>query len=244
MKAPRHKVNSDTQLVKGADSSGSKPKFLAEGGKPVFFPRLRPAASKAAEDLSGATGGEWLAANNTGAGVVHIPIVEPSTQAVKPAFSLHSWQAEGKSLVGMGHALKDSTSMWRLAVGDWFNWGEQHLGEEVYGHVDQIGFSSGALRQYSWVAARVAPELRTLPYSYLRAVAAKEDPEQKRLLGWAVALNLTATDFNRAIQPPKPRLKRWTLEELREWGQQFDKATRTLGHGWSTFLTWLEKEGI
>jgi len=139
------------------------------------------------------------------------------TQPGSPApFSLETWQEEGKKLVEMGHALHDSTSMWQLAVGDWFVAGESFLGEEAYGYIDLLGFSSGALRQYAWVAAKVEPDTRVtgLDYSHFRAVAALEPPEQKEWLEKAQEKNLTWKDLYREIHGEKPRAKRWSFAEL------------------------------
>jgi hypothetical protein len=58
--------------------------------------------------------------------------------------------------------------------------------------------------------------------------------------GWSVA------EFRRQVKGTKPKVKRWTLEELRELGQQFMRET-ALGEGESylaeCFLDWLGEQG-
>ena len=155
-------------------------------------------------------------------------------------FSLETWCQEGMKLVYLGLSIRDATDGLRFAIGDWMNNGEGRLGEEVYGYLR--AFKDVTVRQYSWVAAMVPRDTRVtdLDWSHHRAVAALESGEQKEWLEKAQEGNLTSKELYRAIHGEKPRVKKWTLEELRELGQRFDKTTRTLGDAWYAFLNWLE----
>ena len=198
------KEEDDGERLAGHSGAGPPPHFDGVGGDASGGP-VRSAADIA--------GGPALASGGSGAAegervALHGPPFTPS--AAPPSletFSLETWQEEGKRLVEMGHALKDATSMWQFTVGDWFVRGENALGEEVYGHIDWVGFSGVALRQYAWVAAKVGPDTRVLArsWTYCRAVAALPEPKQKEWLKRAQEENLSSKDLSQAINPPKSK---------------------------------------
>jgi hypothetical protein len=117
-------------------------------------------------------------------------------------------------LVYMGLAFRDATDGLRFAIGDWFNKGETMMPNEVYGYLR--GFEDVTVRQYSWVAGRVSPDTRVseLSWSHARAVAALPEPEQKDWLEKAQKERLTSKELNRAIHGEKPKVKRYSLDEL------------------------------
>lgn len=201
--------------AQGADFIDQSPASAKSSADEVAYPRLR----------LGPTGG--------GAPAKAIAVAS----SAEP-FSLDSWQQEGKRLAEMGHMLQGTTSMWRWEVGGWFIRGEDALGEEVYGHIDLVGFSGSALRQYAWVAAKVTPDTRVpeLDWTHHRVVAALPAPEQGEWLKKAKEENLNSGALHRAIHGEKPRVRRWTLEELREAKYGTEKQRVII----LAFLDWLE----
>lgn len=127
----------------------------------------------------------------------------PSSPSPAP-FSLDDWCAEGMQLVYFGIALRDGQDEVRFQIGDWFNKGEQALSDEAYGFLR--GFEDVTVRQYSWVAGRVALDTRVseLPWTFHRAVAALPEPEQRDWLEKAQKEHLTSKELNRAIHGKRP----------------------------------------
>lgn len=197
----------------------------AEGASPETTVRQGPTkecrSSAAAPSASGeSSAAEDSAVNDSldGSGSDGVRSgISASSSAAPP--SLESWCREGMQLVHMGLALRDAQDGFRFAIGDWFNKGEGLLGEEAFGYLR--GFEEVTVRQYSWVAGRVSPDTRVFApsWSHCRAVAALPEPEQKERLKRAQTENLSSKDLNQAINPPPPKVKRWSLEELREIGR-------------------------
>ena len=134
--------------------------------------------------------------------------------AAPPSFDLNGWCAEGMQLVYWGIALRDAKDEVRFRIGDWYNRGDGILGEEAYGYLR--GFEDVTVRQYSWVAGRVAPDTRVseLPWTYHRAVAALAEPEQKEWLAKAKDGHLSSKELHQAIHGEKPKVKKWSFIEL------------------------------
>jgi hypothetical protein len=152
-------------------------------------------------------------------------------------FSLETWKEQGRGLLEMGETLRAALPAWQFAVGDWFLAGEKHLGEEVYGHVDDIGFRSGTLQQYIWVASRVNPNTRVeLDWTYHRHVAALETPKQKEWLEKAQKEHLTSRDLYRRLHPEKPKVKRWNAEQMREYATHFGEPSEGVILGFIAYL--------
>lgn len=152
-------------------------------------------------------------------GLLNVQDTEP---ALASPPSLEAWCHEGMELVYMGLAFRDATDGLRFAIGDWMNNGEGMLGEEVYGYLR--GFQDVTVRQYSWVAGRVAQNTRVskLDWSCHRAVAALPPGEQEKWLKTAQEENLNSKGLYRAIHgkktiltlPPELQERRYTYAEL------------------------------
>ncbi len=149
----------------------------------------------------------------------------PSPVPLSPeAWNLETWKEQGAGLLEMEETIWSAAQAIQFAVGDWFLSGEQHLAEEIYGHIDTIRspsgktFKIGTLMQQIWVAKNVAPNTRALApsWTHCRHVAHLPEPEQKEWLDKARRGNLTSKDLSRAIHGEKPKVRRWTIEELRE----------------------------
>lgn len=218
---------------------GSNPTRAQGGGKQAagvtaaqpFGPVVRGtgAGANPAEPASG----ESSAAE---AGAVNPDTRRDSMTDLAAPPSLETWCREGMELVYMGLAFRDATDGLRFAIGDWFNKGEGFLSEEVHGYLR--GFEDVTVRQYSWVAGRVAEDTRVskLPWTMHRAVAALPPGEQEEWLKRAQEENLTSKDLNRAIHGEKPKVKRWSLGELREERYGTEKQRIII----LAFLDWLE----
>lgn len=193
-----------------------------------------PASGESSADELGATTGSRL-----------VP-TQPGSSAPPSVFNVKVWREQGRGLAQMGLVLKKSTSAWQFEVGDWFNEGEQFLGEEVYGHIEELGFPGNTLRQWAWVAARVSPDTRVegLDWSFSRAVAALPVPKQREMLAKARDEKLTTRQFGLVLHgPPVPPPKRWTLGELRErFGEWLrDPSSPAMPHV-AEFLDFLEAQ--
>ena len=160
----------------------------------------------------------------------------PSPPAAPPSFSKDVWCQEGMQLVYWYIAVRDARDEVRFKIGDWFNEGEGILSDEAYGYLR--GFEDVTVRQYSWVAGRVSPDTRVseLSWTMHRAVAALEAPKQKEWLERAQEENLSSKGLYRAIHGEKPKVKRWTLEELRQERYGTEKQRIII----LAFLDWLE----
>lgn len=190
--------------------------------------------------------GESSAGERDGVGVCYQPDAlgrtRPSSLSPAP-FSLETWCAEGMQLVYFGIALRDSQDEVRFQVGDWFNKGEQALSERAYGFLR--GFEDVTVRQYSWVAGRVAPDTRVseLSWSHARAVAALEPPKQKEWLERAQEENLSSKGLYQAIHGKRVTVRRWSAEELREqasiWPES-DARPFAITEDVFRFIDWLE----
>ena len=173
-------------------------------------PRLdvaaRPNPSAAAPSASGESGT---------AGVLRKELLPGSSTSVVPP-SLEAWCQHGMKWVYLGLTIRAGIDDWRFAVGDWFNDGEGFLGEQAYGYLRP--FKEETVRQYAWVAGTVARSTRVLelPWTDHRAVAALPPGEQAEWLEKALRGGLTSKELNRAIHGEKPKVRRWTIEELRE----------------------------
>ena len=159
----------------------------------------------------------------------------PSPSAAPPSFNKDAWCREGMQLVYWYIAVRDATDEVRFKIGDWYNEGDRVLGEEAPGYLR--GFEDVTVRQYSWVAGRVSPDTRvsTLAWTYHRAVAALEAPKQKEWLEKAQEENLSSKGLYRAIHGEKPKVRRWTLEELRQERYGTEKQRIII----LAFLDWL-----
>ena len=131
-----------------------------------------------------------------------------------PPFNKDTWCQDGMQLVYWAIALRDARDEVRFKIGDWFNEGEGILSDEAYGYLR--GFEDVTVRQYSWVAGRVSPDTRVaeLSWSHARAVAALEPPKQREWLEKAQEENLSSKGLYQAIHGEKPRVKRWSFDEL------------------------------
>lgn len=229
----RERVSRDT--LRGSGASGTS--CISSSDRSAYCNRISLASSKDSADEAS----EGLPPLARAIDVeVHGPLPRPSSAP----FRLEDWCSEGMKLVYWGLAFRDAGDALRFEIGDWFVKGEGKLGEEAYGYVS--GFQDATVRQYAWVSARVSTRVKKLSWSHHRAVAALEEPKQKEWLDRALAENLTATDLNRAIQPKKPKVKRWTLDELRERAGKWMYAPLVITpgpHRVFEFLDWLEKEG-
>ena len=159
----------------------------------------------------------------------------PSPSAAPPSFNKDVWCREGMQLVYWYIAVRDATDEVRFKIGDWYNEGDRVLGEEAPGYLR--GFEDVTVRQYSWVAGRVSPDTRVseLSWTMHRAVAALEAPKQKEWLERAQEENLSSKGLYRAIHGEKPKVKRWTLEELRQERYGTEKQRIII----LAFLDWL-----
>ena len=163
------------------------------------------------------------------------------TQPGSPApssFNKDVWCREGMQLVYWYIAVRDATDEVRFKIGDWYNEGDRVLGEEAPGYLR--GFEDVTVRQYSWVAGRVSPDTRVseLSWTMHRAVAALEAPKQKEWLERAQEENLSSKGLYRAIHGEKPRMRRYTADDLRGWANQYGTPPqRRLLLAW---IDWLE----
>ena len=118
----------------------------------------------------------------------------PSTPAL---LDVDSWCRQGMVLVYSGLRLKGIVDDWRFQTGDWFNQGEEMLGEDAYGYTR--GFGDEALRQYAWVAAKVVTRVPELPWAHHREVAALPPAEQEERLRQAQDEGLSTRELHRVI---------------------------------------------
>lgn len=111
--------------------------------------------------------------------------------------SLEDWCQRGMALVYHGLRLKGVTDEWRFQVGDWFNQGQDRLGEEAFGYTRVFGDET--LRQYAWVAGSVVTRGTGLSWAHCREVAALPPPQQEELLGRALKEGLSTRALHRVI---------------------------------------------
>ena len=145
-------------------------------------------------------------------------------------FSLEDWTQEGERLLSMGLQLKGLTDEWRYRIGDWVATGEQHLGNEAYGHFSRFedAFGVSQLRQLGWVAASVTRVTRELAptWSHARAVASLNVEAQEAALTKAKKEGLSTRELSVLVRPTPAERERhacptcgfshWALVES-EW---------------------------
>jgi len=129
----------------------------------------------------------------------------PRPPSPSSLFSRESWLSEGERLLTMGLQLKGMTDEWRFEIGDWVASGEQHLGEEAYGHFARFedAFGASYLRGLGWVAASVSRETRQLcpSWSHARAVAALPESTQREILTAARDEGLSSRQVSALVRP-------------------------------------------
>jgi len=190
----------------GADDTGSRslasvqPSASSQAGEgEPIAPLLSSPSSPALMDAEGEQVARPSSATGSGA---NFPAIFPS------AFSRESWLSEGERLLTMGLQLKGMTDSWRFEIGDWVASGEQHLGEEAYGHFARFedAFGASYLRGLGWVAASVSRETRQLcpSWSHARAVAVLPQAKQEAILATAQAEGLSSRQVAALARPEPP----------------------------------------
>lgn len=114
------------------------------------------------------------------------------------------WAAYGKTL-----AKRYSGIQWQ--IGDWINAGEALYGEMYVQAVEETRLTYGTLRNYASICARI-PQINRNPkllFHQAKHVACLEPIEQRKILDFAAAHNMTGDDILEAVQritkqPPKP----------------------------------------
>lgn len=243
-RSPRQSVAGPSASGKSSAAEGacsSKEERLVDNQERVGSNPTRPLNS-AAEPLSGAAEG--------GAPVSGVVQARPVSAAPLP-FDVTTWKEQGAGLLEMEETIFSAAQAIQFAKGDWFLDGEQHLGEEVYGHLDAIRSPSGktfkprTLMQYIWVAKNVASDTRVLTRDWTdhRTVAHLPAPKQKEWL----ASDLVGKKLYQAIHGERPKVKRWNLDALSEalaaFADSFEGSDSLReGHYESVtlFLSWLE----
>ena len=132
--------------------------------------------------------------------------LDGAPQNLSPSpFSLEDWTQEGERLLSMGLQLKGLTDEWRYRIGDWVATGEQHLGNEAYGHFSRFedAFGVSQLRQLGWVAASVTRVTRELAptWSHARAVASLNVEAQEAALTKAKDEHLSTRELSVLVRP-------------------------------------------
>ena len=149
-------------------------------------------------------------------GGVRVGLISESSTAAPALFSRESWLSEGERLLSMGLQLKGMTDSWRFEIGDWVASGEQHLGEEAYGHFARFedAFGASYLRGLGWVAASVTRETRQIcpSWSHARAVAALPQAKQEAILATVQEKGLSSRETALLVRPAPPERERHTCD--------------------------------
>jgi hypothetical protein len=165
----------------------------------------------------------------TGYGVtVEIPGVglTPTSLDIEEDLTFQEWER----LLGIMERYEKSSPWW---VGDCLAFGHEVWGDRIYQSLTEVGWRNERLRQYRWVAERVAPQHRNpdLSWSHHRQVAALDNPkDQVRWLdtalaeGWTereLSVRMDAEPDTRAASAPPP-------ETLYDWALKYRKAATVL----------------
>ena len=144
--------------------------------------------------------------------------------------------------VAVAKAIKDTEWNRQWFAGDTGNLWIEQLGESAEQYLYDFGYVHESLANILRVCAAIKPAFRygTLRFSH-HVVVYDQPPEVRmdwlaecELNGWSVA------EFRRQVKGSKPRVKRYSVEELREkrqeWWPSLGRVTNTL----IAFLDWLE----
>jgi hypothetical protein len=125
-------------------------------------------------------------------------------------------------------ALTTANDNW--VIGDHALIGEQWLGSEAYQYLDPLSLTIGEKRltQCMWVSGNwdEATRVADMSWSHHRTVTALSTDERHYWFRRAREEGLSARGLARAIHPPPPRPKRYSLQDL---GQLLADAESTRG---------------
>lgn len=113
-----------------------------------------------------------------------------------------------EAFAALGETLRTLDRSLQFAVGDFFRETEDRFGEAASQILDHTGWSEETLRNYRWVAEKVAPDVRRMDrlyYTHHQAVAKLPPAEQKKWL-------------DRAAEPPSDEdgvVKPWGVGRLK-----------------------------
>ena len=110
------------------------------------------------------------------------------------------WQQLGDYL-----AWAEQSTPWLIA--EWLAYGEANYGERAaQAASDATGFKLDTIKQYEWVAGKVAPEQRDpdLSFAHHRIVAALRAPSQRRMLALAKENGWSTKKLQMEVNKLKP----------------------------------------
>lgn len=112
--------------------------------------------------------------------------LQPTGLIVRGTPTRAEWEQCGEVL----HRMEGAVQWW---IGDWLNYGERAYGEKYTEAIEATGYDEHSLRQYAWVANKVALSIRidNVSYGVHMAVAPLPPEQQREILARAAAENLT-----------------------------------------------------
>jgi hypothetical protein len=151
--------------------------------------------------------------------------------------------------VAIAQEIKDAQLQRQWRAGDTANAWEEELGEDFWNlYANEFGYTYPSLRNSQRVSRQIPKELRNPRLSHSHHVVVAGLPRlsivlwlhQSEMEDWRVA------EFRRQVKGTKPKVKRWTLEELRAACAGFydETAGRSFVRDANKFLDWLgEQDG-
>ncbi|KKL47884.1 hypothetical protein LCGC14_2331060 [marine sediment metagenome] len=146
----------------------------------------------------------------------------------------------------IAQAIRDTEWNRQWFAGDTGNLWIEQLGESAEQYLSDFGYQPESLANILRVCAAIKPAYRNVNLRFSHHVVVYDQPPEDRMrwLAECEENQWSVAEFRRQVKGTKPRVKRWSLEELRELGQQFMRET-ALGEGESylagDFLDWLGK---
>ena len=150
--------------------------------------------------------------------------------------------------VAIAQAIKDTEWNRQWFAGDTGNLWIEELGESAEQYLSDFGYQPESLANILRVCAAIPSTYRNGNLRFSHHVVVYDQPPEDRMrwLTECEANEWSVAEFRRQVKGTKPRVKRWSLEELRELAYQFmlhitsanPPSPNTAGH----FVDYLEEQ--
>lgn len=152
--------------------------------------------------------------------VLKVEVTQPGVQFARTSATVLDPKLtieEVGALIDQAAGLNDTTKWW---IGDLLLFAEANFHEQYAQLLDETKLTEHQVEEYSYVARKVAPSVRTgnLSFSHHRLVAALEPPDQARLLTLAEAGEMSVASLREAVRdhkafeaPPSPPRRQTVL---------------------------------
>jgi len=148
--------------------------------------------------------------------------------------------------VAIAAQIKDAEQGRQWFAGDTANAWRAELGEEAEQYLSDFGYVELSLANIMRVCEAIPPPSRNgaLRFSHHVVVAQENREDMEMWLDRCVDEGWSVAEFRRQVKGGRPRVKRWTLEELRERYDSYAVGENRHGHGYiGCFLDWLGEVG-